>query len=260
MNNAYTALLDMLKCPPTKDSYRFEPSQFSASLANQVDFDGLLLDPFRQRSLGFAGAAGEDDESPFEILLNYPSVEWYGLPESWQKMGLWLLHLLFSGREWAGLNLTHPRNSLKQLYVICDRMVHHRHYFLKTEAPPRYISFKYSPKEVDRHPLSHDSRALEEIDFPGFYFGWSDQEARHRRRRAEADQLIVATTPEGLCELASLLLDFGREDQSQGEINLKAPVLAHGSVEARFWRPGSFAFPEESLDHVYIRPPDDKTV
>jgi hypothetical protein len=259
MNDMYDSLLDALRQPIPRGGFRFETTDFPMPLADEVVFGGLVLDPYRQRSFGFAGGSARDGEPPFEILHSYPVVDWFGLRESWQWLGLWLLHLVFSGRGWAGLRLGHPRNALKHLYVCCER-TDSRHPLLMAEAPLRYSACTYRPRDLTRHPFYDTPRALDQADVPGFYFGWSDMNAGPRRRRAEADQLILTATSEGLCELALLFLDFGSPDNSRDEINLEVPVLGHRSAEVRFWLPGSFAFPERSLDDVYLLSPDDMTV
>jgi hypothetical protein len=251
MNNQYSPLLDTLRDLPKagKDArLRFEPKSFTLPLAAETLFDALVINP---NGL-FNSSDADPRNAPFEITYRHPVVDLYAPPEGWQWVGLWLLHFLFSDRDWAGLRLTHPRNrQMTHLYVCCER-VGSRLYGLKAAAPLGYSAYTYWPHQVNRNLLANLER---KSDWPGIYFSWSDEEARRNRWRSQVDQLVVRTTPEGLCILASVLLDFGRNDNDQNEIDVESHLVDRASIAARFWLPGSFGFRETTLDELYYLEP-----
>ena len=90
-----------------------------------------------------------------------------------------------------------------------------------------------------------------------FRFGWSEDGARFKADPSEADQVIVAVTPDGLAAFAALLLDFAMPWSECNELNLEPPFIGFAgtrplSLEARFWLPGSFAFHSASLDELAL--------
>jgi hypothetical protein len=230
------------------------PSDFSADLAPMTDFCGLVLNKYGGRTICLA----EGDDRPFEVEHFVPSHDWFAHAEGYTQIGLWLFHLLFSGRSWAGLRLTHARSNVAELYVQV-RQAKPNDTFLELAEPARYARYSYYPAEVSRHafadaPMSREAR-LDAEDRPDFHFGWSDVAQRQKRNLRAVDQVIVTVTPSGLCALAGLLLDFGRADNPVTEVNLEEPVFGFagvvpGSNEVRLWRPGSLAFWCDSLDDL----------
>lgn len=230
------------------------PSDFAADLAPMTDFGGLVLNKYSGRTVCWA----EGEDLPFEVEHFVPSHDWVAHAEGYTQIGLWLFHLLFSGRAWAGLRLTHARSTVGALYVQV-REAKPTDAFLELAAPARYARYSYFPAEVSRHafadaPMSRETRVGAD-DRPDFHFGWSDFAQRQQRKLRSVDQVIVTVTPSGLCALAGLLLDFGRADNAVTEVNLEVPVFGFagvvpGSHEARFWLPGSLAFWCDSLDDL----------
>lgn len=257
MSDRYSTLLNSLRDLPADGRgarFRFEPDCFTLPLSGEQPFGNLVLNPNRL----YYSSDADPRSAPFEVTHRHPVVDWFAPPEGWQWVGLWLLHLLFSGRQWAGLRLTHPRNrQIRHLFVCCER-VGARLYGLEAATPLGYSAFTYWPRQVNRNLLVDPER---EADWPGIYFSWSNEEARRERRRSRVDQLVVRVTPEGLCMLASALLDFGRSDNDQDEIDVESQLVDRASIAARFWLPGSFGFPETMLDELhYHEPHEDITV
>ncbi len=236
------------------DSRVLMPPDFAADLLPMTDFGDLVIDKFGGRTICWA----EGEDRPFEVEHFVPSHDWFAHADGYTQIGLWLFHLLFSGRSWAGLQLTHPRSTVAALYVQV-REAKPNDPFLKLAEPVRYGGYDYIPAEVSRHafadaPMSRETR-VNAADRPDFHFGWSDPVQRHKRNRRDVDQVIVSVTPSGLCALAGLLLDFGRADNTLVEVNLEEPVFGFagvvpGSHEARFWLPGSLGFWCDSLDDL----------
>ena len=250
----YPALTAQLACLALDDCRVLLPSDFCADLAPMTDFGDLVLNKYGGRTICWA----EGEERPFEVEHFVPSHDWFAQAEGYTQIGLWLFHLLFSGRSWAGLRLTHARSNVAALYVQV-REAKPNDTFLELAAPARYARYSYFPAEVSRHafadaPMSREMRVVAE-DRPDFHFSWSDDAQRQKRNLRAVDQVIVTVTPSGLCALAGLLLDFGRADNAVTEVNLEVPVfgfagVATGSLEARFWLPGSLGFWGNSLDDL----------
>ncbi|MBY6203053.1 hypothetical protein KUV65_16900 [Maritalea mobilis] len=250
--SAYADLSERLATVPADGEMRLTPERFPSGLAEQSPFDGLVLHRPTRRLVSWAG----EPDMPFEIIDQSLGHDWFALPEGYRRVALWMLHLLFSGRDWAGLRLTHGNAQIDMLWVLIERPVP-RKPFLDLAAPAAYAACTYIPQEVARHPfadgaMSGGERVAPE-DRPMFRFGWSDEAARGRADLSEADQVILSLSPEGLVALAELLLDFARADNRQDEITLEPPNLGFAgtrplSLEARFWLPGSFAFQAEALD------------
>ncbi|PWK59725.1 hypothetical protein [Roseicyclus mahoneyensis] len=236
----------------------FDPGCFPDGLHERQDFGELVIDSGLKRSIAWLG---EGPDLPFEILDQVHSTDWYAEPEGWRRIGLWLMHLLLSGRDWAGLTLTHAESRIAEIYVALDRP-RPASSFVDWAAPVQVAHVIHMPRPVARHafadPPKADPPRIDDLrDRPMIRHGWRDQAARHRGRAEEADQVILSLTLEGTVALAELWLDFAAPGEARDEINIESPLAGFGatqpgSIEARFWKPGSFAFYCDRLDDLRL--------
>ena len=256
--SAYSALADRVRDMGQDDDLTIRPEDFPATLADHLAFDGLAIDTSFIRSVEWGG----EDDPPFALTDWTLGFEGFALPEAYRRFGLWLLHILFSGRAWAGLELTHPVSRARRFYVQIDRPVN-LPYGLQREGRERFSGYIYSPKQVWRHPFADsDMTAIERIqpqDRPLFAFGWSDQQDAYRHNISKADQIILHATPAGIAAMAALMIDMAHPTLGRDEINLEPPIIGFAgtqprSIEARFWLPGTVAFPGKDLNSLYFPP------
>ena len=256
--SAYAALSARLPALTSDDEVLIAPGDFAMPLTDHSRFDGLVFDTSFMREINWAG----DDDLPFEINERSLGFDAYALPEGYRRFGLWLLHLLFSGRAWAGLTLTHPKSRARSFYVHLQRPAHPA-FGLQISQPETYSGYLYAPQEVWRHPFAdHDMSPVHRItpeDRPFFAFGWTQPALRHSWNVSQADQIIYQATPTGIAAMAALLIDMAHPTLGRDEINLEPPLIGFAatqprSLEARFWLPGSICFPEDSLDQLYMPP------
>lgn len=254
---AYAPLSQRVAALGEDDDLLIEASAFG-DLPEIMPFRDIILDNTYTRSLGWAGP-GED--RPYEISDRTVGFIAYVEPEGLRRIGLWMLHLLFSGQDWAGLELTHPTSRIRHLYVELERPLPSP--FLKTEGHPRYTAYEHWPQQVRRHPFAEIGMSgVERVapqDRPLFAFGWSDRKTAVSPRVTDADQLIIALTPAGLCAMASLFFDIGHKTLGHDEVDMEPPVVGFAatqprSIEARFWMPGSLGFYADTLDAITLPP------
>lgn len=240
------------------DDLALTPSDFPETLADHTPFDGLVIDTSYARTIEWAG----EDDKPFEIVDQSYGFECFAEPEGFRRTGLWLMHFLMSGREWAGLKLTHP-TSRAQYFYACIEQPMPRDYKLKTAAPISFSEYEYEPREVSRHPFADASMSpvhrVEELDRPFFAFGWSRTLIQHQFDREKADQIIFRATPEGIAAMACTLIDMAHPTLGRDEINIEPPIIGfsatqHRSIEARFWLPNTMAFYCDTLDELVLPP------
>ena len=229
-----------------------QASDFPAQIAERSMFDGLVIDRPMSRWVGDADPPTE----LFEILDRAHGHDWYAEAEGYRRIGLWLFHLLFSGRRFAGLDLCHTQTKARTLWVVLEPMLP-EHGFLTFDAQPRAVSYTYHPAQPVRHPFADFYRIHNETDRPMFRFGWTDPTQRYQGDPHQADQIILSLTHAGLVEFACLLLDFALPESTLNEINLETPFIGYAgtrplSLEARFWLPGSFGFYCDSLDQLTL--------
>lgn len=243
-----------------EDKLIISAADFPDTLDDHSPFDGLVIDTSHVRSLGWAGGS----DLPFEVMDRTRGFDAFALPEGYRRFGLWLLHFLFSGREWAGLELTHPTSRSRWFYVHVQRPEADRYSGLQSAGPERYSAYIHRPARVSTHPFAgYDAisfgRLDSEHDRPFFAFGWSDGDVALQWDISRADQLIYEATPKGIAAMAGLMLDFPHETLGGDEINMEPAHVGYDatqprSIQARFWLPGSFGFPEDSLDDIRLRP------
>ncbi len=246
-----------------EDDLLIEAGAFG-ELAEITPLRDIILDNTYRRSIGWAGP-GED--RPYELSDRTVGFIAYVEQEPLRRIGLWLLHLLFSGREWAGLQLSHPTSRIKHLYVEVERPLPSTHTFLKSEGYTRYTAYEHWPQQVRRHPFADIGMSgverVEPHDRPLFAFGWSERQISGSAKPTQADQLIMVLTPAGLCAMASLFFDMGHKTLGHNEVDMEPPVVGFAatqprSIEGRFWMPGSLGFYADTLDDIRLPPvPED---
>ncbi len=253
--NDYAPLSERVAALGEDDNILIEASAFG-DLAEITPFRDIIIDNSYCRSIGWAGP-GED--RPYEITDRTVGFIAYVEPGALRCIGLWLLHLLFSGREWGGLHLTHPTSRIKHLYVEVERPL--RSTFLKTAGEPRFTAYEHWPQQVRRHAFAEPGMAgverVEPQDRPLFAFGWSERQDIAAPKPTDADQLIIALTPSGLCSMASLFFDMGHKTFGHSEVDMEPPVVGFAatqprSIEGRFWLPGSLGFYADTLDGITL--------
>lgn len=256
--SAYASLSEKAAALIADDDLIFTPADFPEILPDHRVFDGFAVDTGFNRSTGWAG----EGDMPFEIVEQSPGFNAVADPEGYRRIGLWLMHLLLSDREWAGLTLTHPESHVQAFYVRIARPVLRDPKLVQT-APITFASYEYWPQEVWRHPFADATMAsvhrVEKQDRPFFALGWSNDADRISYDRAKADQLILEATPEGIAAMACVLMDMAHPTLGREEINMEPPLIGfagtqHRSLEARFWLPDAICFAAESVATVKILP------
>lgn len=256
--NDYASLSERVAALTAADDLLITPADFPGALADHTSFGGLIIDTSYARSLGWT----DEGDAPFEVVDRSLGFEAFAMPEGFRRLGLWLMHLLFSGREWAGLTLTHPTSRAETLYARIQRPAP-RNFKLQSSAPITFASYEHWPQEVCRHPFAGPEMApvhrVDEEDRPFFAFGWSLDANVCQWDVTKVDQIIIEATPEGIAALAGLLMDMADPTLGRNEVNMEPPLVGfdatqHRSIEARFWLPNSFAFYCDTLDELKLPP------
>lgn len=256
---AYAALSARVAQMGADDEMIIPPGDFPATLADHSPFDGLAIDTSFTHEIDWAG----EGDAPFEIIDRSRGFHALALPEGYRRFGLWLLHLLFSGREWAGLALTHPESRARWFYARVRRP-ENPVFGLRNTGPERYADYVHYPQEVWRHPFAGpDMTRVERLRSPGdrprFAFGWSRDARADQWDVAKADQIILEATPAGIGAMAGLMLDFPHPTLGRDQIDMEPPEIGFAatqprSIEARFWLPGSLVFPGDRLEDLCFPP------
>ncbi|OAN77329.1 hypothetical protein A8B78_14510 [Jannaschia sp. EhC01] len=254
--NVYASLSERAVALSADDDLIFTSADFPKTLPDHTVFDGFAIDTGFRRSMGWAG----EGDMPFEIVDQSPGFNAVADREGYRRIGLWLMHLLLSDRDWAGLTLTHPESHVQVFYARIARPALRDHKLVQT-APITFASYEYWPQEVWRHPFADAAMApvhrVAEQDRPFFAFGWSDDADRMRFDPAKADQLILEATPEGIAAMACVLMDMAHETLGREEINMEPPLIGFAgtrprSLEARFWLPDAICFAAPDVASVRI--------
>ncbi|MFV0473645.1 MAG: hypothetical protein ACK5MQ_05485 [Pikeienuella sp.] len=257
--SAYASLSARLAVIGPDDEVTIAAGDFPEALADHSPFDGLVIDTSFIHEIGWAG----EGEAPFGIVDRSRGFAGFALPEGYRRFGLWLLHLLFSGREWAGRELTRPTRRVRWVYARIRRPMSSV-FGLQSAGPERYSAYIHYPQEVWRHPFAGPemtpvSRIGREEDRPFFAFGWSRDALRHQWDISKADQIIFEATPQGVAAMAGLMLDFAHPEFGREQIDMEPPHIGFAatqprSIEARFWLPDSVCFPGDDLDRLCFSP------
>ncbi len=253
--SAYAPLSERVAALGEEDDLALTPGLFPGELAEAEALGNLVIRGPGRRFLSDSSLP----DLPFEVTDMSLGHDWYAEAETYRRIGLWLFHLLFSGRDFAGLTLGHPDSRFAELWVLLTRPDLPRSGLLHASGPLRYERYDYVPTPVVRHPFCAppmgEPERLDPEDRPMFRLGWSVPGERYTGRTESADQVILSVTPEGLCALAGLFLDFAAPRNDVVEINMEPPFVGFAatqplSLEARFWLPGSFGFYADTLDQM----------
>ncbi|WP_224816267.1 hypothetical protein [Hasllibacter sp. MH4015] len=260
--SVYAPLSEKVAALGPDDDLTFRPADFPDALADLTEFGGMVIDTAFLRSMGWAGDSAGND-LPFEVIGVSHGFEVYAEAEGMRRFGLWLMHLLLSGREWAGLTLTHPTSRARTFYTRIDHPMPRDHK-LFGQKPQQFTGYEYWPQEVWRHPFADRAMApvhrVDPQDRPFFAYGWGAADAHHVDfDPAAADQIIFEATPEGVAAMACLMMDMAHPTLGRDEVDMESPIVGfaatqHRSLEARFWLPNSFAFYCDTLDDLTLPP------
>ena len=260
----YAELAARIAALGEEDEITIKADDLAKDLPEVQPFGDMIIDTSYRRFIGWAGP-GED--RPFDLMGRSHGFITYIEADPLRRVGLWLLHLLFSGRAWAGLALSHPGSRARWLYVQVNRPAPLRG-GLHSEMDLRYTAYEHWPQEVRRHPFADITMAgverVEPDHRPLFAYGWSAPDYNGTFPAKTADQIIWDLTPEGLCALASLFFDMGHATLGHNEVDMEPPHVGFAatqprSIAARVWLPGSFGFYAHSLSGITLPPwPEDR--
>lgn len=219
----------------------------------EIAFPQLVID----RSFHFFSLI--EDDLPVEVTQRRPVANWFAEPDGYIALGIQLIAFVLSDIPCLTLSLSHRESRISTLYF--HKQPPMRVPTFLTHAPVRFTSYRYIPESIGRHSFfCADAAQSERTDntLLATGFSWSDQ-AQNFEQTATPDSLVIAATPQRLVELGELLIDFGRDETEADEIAMESALdgaggVAHGSVEQKFWRPGSLGFPETSLDTLSLPP------
>lgn len=157
--SAYAAIADRLPQIDPDDHLVIQPDDFPAALGDHAAFDGMVIDTSFMRTI----TRPDDADQPFHILDRTRGFDAYALPDGYRRIGLWLLHLLFSGRDWAGLP-TQPGSRARFLYAQVLRPPT-QSFGLQVQAPAGFSGYVHRPLQVWRHPFtSTDMTPIQRLD------------------------------------------------------------------------------------------------
>ena len=199
-----------------------------------------------------------DEKLPVEVIHKSPNAEFLGCKESFLQLGIDLIGMILQQTQVLEIELTHPKSKISKIYVCTENLSAIDSAFLKHSYKIDIHQFTFFPQEVSRHPFtSFSTRHIQEVHRPGFYFSWKNSEENHTQN-TQPDYLVIQAPIDGILALAELFMDFGRTENQTDEINLETSLYGGmegsrlGSIETRFWLPGSFGFPEDDLDKTFI--------
>ncbi|MET3602085.1 hypothetical protein [Martelella mangrovi] len=249
------ALLEDLRGWKVEDDdheYLFAADEWHLDAA-ELNFPQLVLD----RSFHFFSLI--EDDLPVEVTQRRPVANWYAERDGYIALGIQLIAFVLSDIACLTIRLSHRESRIRNIYFYKRPPM--RVSPLLTHEPVRFTSYLYIPESIERHSFYSSDVAQSELhdkELLATGFSWSNQVQNHEQT-ATPDSLVIATTPQRLADLGALLIDFGRDETEADEITMESALdgaggVAHGSVEQRFWLPGSMAFPEPSLDALSLPP------
>ena len=238
-----------------EESYIFKKEDIDQDFGKSSIQESIIVRKSEHHYDGFFEA-----NEPFEICNAIEKLDVLAYKSTYQNMGVLLLQFLFSERNYFTIKLTHPNSEIKTLYIYVNRQSP-KDFFLEIEQPVIYKSFEYWPSDVTKFAFSQppfSDRIIPKKSLPLFSYAWSNERDYNTPlRNAKADQLILKLDVTGLCALASLWIDMGRDKNKIDEVCLEHPHLGFGgiaptSLEVCFWLPGSIAFYNDDLDELYF--------
>jgi hypothetical protein len=236
--------VDALKLLQTERHYHFKLEDFEGWKA-QVVYPQLVVWEGAGRSIAFC----TEVEYPVEVVHHLKNAEFCGYRESFLQWGIDLVAMVLHQADVLEIQLTHPKSGIKNLFVYKEQPNPIEYFGLKFNHSLTMDSFLFYPRSLERHPFTN----LLDSHRPGIYYAWENQQDRYKQC-APADYVVISANTEGLLTLAELFLNFGRMENETDEINLETalhggiPGASLGSIESRFWLPGSFLFYNDSLD------------
>lgn len=255
MNNftiykSITRRLSLLKIE-NDEEFVFTKKLFKKDLS-PITLDNLIV---RKLTRSFQDAI--EEKMPFEIIQFHSFIDWYTYKSEYLNFGVLLFHLLLSTKSYIEIQLAHSNTEIKTIYIYLNRRIINNS-SLEVNTTETYKSYHYYPWSVDKFALSPAHRDIHVKDSPSFYYGWSNStDSQGENRDQKADQLIIWLEIEGLCALAELFIDIGRDENDQDEICLENPTNGFGgvgkdSLDVRFWLPNSFGFYGNHLDELHF--------
>lgn len=233
--------------------YSFTKADFP-DFSGKETFDQLVIYDGGHRNVSFC----LDDQLPVEVIHNNPRAEFLGYKESFLQLGINLVGMVLHQKKVLEISLTHPKSKISKLFMYAEEQIPIQSNFVKYSYQLDIEKFNFFPQEVSRIPFaSYSKRAILDEHRPGFHYAWADQEENHKQT-TPPDYVVIQAPVEGLLALAELFMDFGRNENKVDEINLETSLYGGmegsrlGSIETRFWLPGSFLFPEDHLDDIYV--------
>ncbi len=258
MGNSFISVLDKLSLLKIDESFIFRKKDFERN-DKILELSNLVIGK-NQHYTSFNSGVAWDSNTKFEISHRSEVTEFYGYKETYHQLALILLNTLFNAESVCEVNLTHPKSTIKTLFISNEKCLKHIP-FLEMDIDIDLKSFEYVPSKVDKFQTLHShNRWFGFLDeqLPAFNYSFSNKDDRYCNVSLQkADQLVISVTSEGLCKLTELFLDIGSQDNNVDEICLEPTNPGFGgarrnSNEAKFLLPGSLAFPQLNLDNLFL--------
>lgn len=198
-----------------------------------------------------------DDGLPVEISQRRPVANWYAGRDGYLELGIRLISLVLSDITCLTINLEHEESRIKQVHF-CKRAPIHASPQL-TYEPVRFRSYLYIPQSIERYDFACSDATQSELINQNLLVSsliWTDQTQRYEQT-SMPDGLFISATPQRMADLGAFLIDFGRKENEVDEYAMESALdgaggVSHGSVEQKFWLPGSLAFPQTGMDTLSL--------
>lgn len=240
------SLIDTLKSLPLDQHYHFKLEDFEG-WQNHRYYSQLVVLEGAGRNIAFCTAV----EYPVEVVHLQRNAEFCGYRESFLQWGIDLVAMVLHQADIMEIQLSHPKSGIKKLFVYKDQQKPIEYFGLKFDHTLIMESFQFYSRQIERHPFMY----LQDSHRPGIYYAWENQHERYLQN-TPADYVVITASTEGLLSLAEMFLNFGRIENKSDEINIETELYGGfsgaliGSIESRFWLPGSFLFPHDNLDII----------
>ena len=159
--------------------------------------------------------------------------------KQYQILGLLMLDYLFNRKDIL-ISPTNDASTIKKIRIGNKTENDKKKFGLIQEN----ISYNYWPSEISHRYPFQDLKT-----FPNFnLINNEDKSMITEADWASRDCLQISGDDETLAKVAELFLNIGHNDNTLDEVVLESPVgyggVSHGSVEVRFWLPGSIGYNE----------------
>lgn len=217
----------------------------------EAAFAGLVLD----RSFHLFSVCEEG--LPVEVVQRRLVAHWYAERDGYIALGLHLIALVLSDIPCLTVTLSHRESRIGRIHFLKRPPM--RVSPSLTHEPVRFTSYLYIPEGIDGVRLWCADPSLGEpsAQEPLFTaFSWAD-ETQNSEQATLPDSLVIAATPQRMADFGAFLIDFGRNENAVDEMTMESVLdgcggVSHGSVEQKFWLPGSLGFPEHRLDDISL--------